>query len=40
MPDAETEVMIRNIFGRHALPMKKCMRMSYWMPKFKHQSPW
>ena len=33
IPDAETELMILNIFGRHAIPMKKLMRMSYWMPK-------
>jgi len=40
IPDAETELMILNIFGRHAIPMKKLMRMSYWMPKFKNLSPW
>lgn len=40
IPDAETELMMLNIFGRHAIPMKKLMRMSYWMPKFKNLSPW
>lgn len=29
-----------NIFGRHARPTKKLMRMSYWMPKFRNLSPW
>jgi len=40
MPDPEVETMIMNIFGKHGHPMKKLMRMSYWMPKFKHASPW
>lgn len=40
MPDAETERMVLNIFGRHGFPTKKLMRMAYWMPKFKNLSPW
>nr|CAG4641754.1 EOG090X07J4 [Eurycercus lamellatus] len=40
IPDAELELMLLNIFGRHSFPVKKLMRMSYWMPKFKNLSPW
>jgi len=40
IPDPETETMIMNTFGKHGHPMKKLMRMSYWMPKFKNASPW
>jgi len=40
IPDAETEAMIMNTFGKHGHPMKKLMRMSYWLPKFKNASPW
>nr|CAG4637068.1 EOG090X07J4 [Ceriodaphnia reticulata] len=40
IPDAETETMVLNIFGRHGHPTKKLMRMCYWMPKFKNLSPW
>ena len=40
IPDKETEQMLLNIFGRHAFPVKKLMRMLYWMPKFKNLSPW
>lgn len=39
-PDGEMELMVLNIFGRHAKPAKKLMRMTYWMPKFKNLSPW
>ena len=34
------ETQIMNIFGKHSFPMKKLMRMNYWMPKFRHLSPW
>nr|CAG4642564.1 EOG090X07J4 [Evadne anonyx] len=40
IPDPEVEAMIMNTFGKHGHPMKKLMRMSYWLPKFKHASPW
>ncbi|KAK4023597.1 hypothetical protein OUZ56_008997 [Daphnia magna] len=39
-PDAETDAMVLNIFGRHGFPTKKLRRMTYWMPKFKNLSPW
>ena len=32
--------MLENIFGLNSAPMKKFMRMSYWMPKFKNKQPW
>lgn len=32
--------MIQNIFGKRSHPMYKVWRMLYWMPKFKHLSPW
>ena len=40
MADYEFETMVRNIFGKHSFPMKKLMRMNYWMPKFRNLSPW
>ena len=32
--------MLENIFGLNSAPMKKFMRMNYWMPKFKNKQPW
>ena len=32
--------MLENIFGLNSAPMKKFMRMYYWMPKFKNKHPW
>lgn len=40
IPDKELEQMLLNIFGKHGFPVKKLMRMLYWMPKFKNLSPW
>jgi len=40
MPDYEMEDMLVNIFGRKGFPVRKFWRMMYWMPKFKHLSPW
>lgn len=40
MPDIETRDMIQNIFGNRSHPMYKVGRMLYWIPKFKHLSPW
>lgn len=40
MPDIEVRDMIQNIFGNRSHPMYKVGRMLYWMPKFKHLSPW
>lgn len=40
MPDPEIEQMLLNIFGRRGHPLRKYWRMMYWMPKFKHLSPW
>jgi hypothetical protein len=40
MPDREMEIMLHNIFGKKGHPVRKLMRMLYWMPKFKNLSPW
>jgi len=40
MPDIELQQMLTNIFGSQSFPMRKASRMLYWMPKFKHLSPW
>lgn len=40
IPDAELRDLIQNIFGERSHPMYKLGRMMYWMPKFKHLSPW
>jgi len=40
MPDSEVHTMLTNIFGSLSIPMRKVMRMQYWMPKFKNLSPW
>lgn len=34
------EDILVNIFGRKGFPVRKFWRMMYWMPKFKHLSPW
>ncbi|CAL8086830.1 unnamed protein product [Orchesella dallaii] len=40
IPDTEVQQMLTNIFGSWSFPMRKASRMLYWMPKFKHLSPW
>lgn len=35
MPDSETEMILKNTFGKNSHPMHKFGRMMYWMPKFK-----
>lgn len=40
IPDSEMEQMLLNVFGRRGIPLRKCWRMLYWMPKFKNLSPW
>ena len=35
IPDEELGNMLENIFGLNSAPMKKYMRMRYWMPKFR-----
>lgn len=40
MPDSEMQEMLVNIFGTRGYPLRKYMRMMYWMPKFKNLSPW
>ena len=40
MGDSEMEDMLTTIFGRKSFPVRKLGRMMYWMPKFKHLSPW
>lgn len=39
IPDTEMEAQLINIFGRRAHPVRRYQRMMYWMPKFKHASP-
>jgi len=40
MPDKELNAMLENVFGTQGFPIRKLMRMAYWMPKFKNLSPW
>ncbi|XP_065341997.1 evolutionarily conserved signaling intermediate in Toll pathway, mitochondrial [Cloeon dipterum] len=40
IPDMEVEVMLTNVFGKTGHPVRKFMRMYYWMPKFNNLSPW
>lgn len=40
IPDVEMQDMLLNIFGMHALPLKKFWRMMYWMPKVANLNPW
>ncbi|KAK8749243.1 hypothetical protein OTU49_015751 [Cherax quadricarinatus] len=40
MPDSESEEILMNTFGMYSHPVRKHRRMLYWMPKFKHASPW
>ncbi|XP_041977910.1 evolutionarily conserved signaling intermediate in Toll pathway, mitochondrial [Aricia agestis] len=40
MPDTEMEQILLNTFGRRGIPLRKYWRMMYWMPKFKHLTPW
>lgn len=39
MPDIEMGDILRATFGKWGFPVRKYMRMMYWMPKFKHLSP-
>ncbi|KAG7497570.1 hypothetical protein JOB18_040130 [Solea senegalensis] len=39
MPNVETKVLLVQIFGKKAHPIRKYQRMMYWMPKFKHVNP-
>ncbi|XP_075225017.1 evolutionarily conserved signaling intermediate in Toll pathway, mitochondrial-like [Lycorma delicatula] len=34
IPDPETGEILINIFGERGYPVRKFMRMLYWMPKF------
>lgn len=40
MPDREMKDIIINAFGKWSYPMRKLSRIMYWVPKFKHLSPW
>lgn len=40
IPDPEFGELLINIFGERGYPVRKFMRMLYWMPKFKNISPW
>lgn len=40
MPDYEIEDMLLNTFGKFGKPTVRFWRMMYWMPKYKHLSPW
>lgn len=39
LPDREMRQMVLDTFGFHSEVFKKLARMMYWMPKFKHMSP-
>ncbi|XP_051935764.1 evolutionarily conserved signaling intermediate in Toll pathway, mitochondrial [Hippocampus zosterae] len=39
MPNVETKVLLVQIFGAKAHPMRKYQRIMYWFPKFKHANP-
>lgn len=39
IPDRELRQMVLDTFGFHSEVFKKFARMMYWMPKFKHMSP-
>lgn len=40
IPDRNFGRLIENIFGEKNRPIRKLMRLMYWMPKFKNLSPW
>ncbi|CAH0555337.1 unnamed protein product [Brassicogethes aeneus] len=40
IPDKETGVILREVFGQYGFPLRKYHRMLYWMPKFQKISPW
>ncbi|XP_011314994.1 evolutionarily conserved signaling intermediate in Toll pathway, mitochondrial [Fopius arisanus] len=40
IPDEELEMMLINIFGDLAVPLRKLRRMTYWQGKFKNLNPW
>uniref|UniRef100_T1J3B0 Evolutionarily conserved signaling intermediate in Toll pathway, mitochondrial n=1 Tax=Strigamia maritima TaxID=126957 RepID=T1J3B0_STRMM len=40
MPDRDMKDIILAAFGNKSFPIRKFMRMMYWMPKFKNLSPW
>lgn len=40
IPDRELSGILVKIFGKYGHPVKKYMRMLYWMPKFNNLSPW
>lgn len=40
LPDREMRQMVLDTFGFHSEVFKKIARMMYWMPKFKHMSPY
>lgn len=39
-PDYEVEELLLAIFGKYGHATHKFWRMMYWIPKFKHASPW
>lgn len=39
MPDKDVQLILMERFGYRSFPMRKFARMMYWMPKFKHASP-
>jgi len=40
LPDLEMQTLTMAVFGADTHPMKKLMRMNYWMRKFNNASPW
>lgn len=39
IPDKDFQYILMQTFGYRSIPIRKFYRMMYWMPKFKHASP-
>ncbi|XP_078480529.1 evolutionarily conserved signaling intermediate in Toll pathway, mitochondrial, partial [Lampetra planeri] len=39
MPNAQTKVLLVQVFGEKGHPMRKYQRIMYWFPRFKHVNP-
>ncbi|XP_064355435.1 evolutionarily conserved signaling intermediate in Toll pathway, mitochondrial [Dromaius novaehollandiae] len=39
VPDAETQFLLLGVFGPRSPPVRKCQRMLYWLPRFRHADP-
>ena len=40
MPDWSMQNQLISVFGRRGHPLRRYWRMMYWMPRFRHASPW